>query len=109
MKNFINDGSYKPCPVCGSHLVNYNGYGFASIVCNYCGFAIHSDDIYNGEKCKKEWNMLSDIDKLIEMENAKIELANKNIKECNDTKKHFLDIKEQIRKRKEELSSINNE
>lgn len=48
----------KPCPFCGGEAVYHEGdetvWDF--IFCSECDFIIHADEVYAGDKLKREWN-----------------------------------------------------
>lgn len=106
MLNKIEKGLIKPCPVCGGQNIDWGGYRYPFLVCNYCGFEMYSQDEFATEKeYFKEWNKLSEIDTSIAIQDEHIEFAKRIIKECDDKKKFYISIKEKIAKGKKELTS----
>jgi hypothetical protein len=102
MKTQIQKGTLQPCPVCGSHNINWGGYYHVSLTCNNCGFEMYAfDDTATEEEYFKEWNLLNKIDTIIEGQDLQIEFAKKIVDLCKDKKTHYIWTKKKMEEARE--------
>ena len=105
MLNEIKKGTLTPCPVCGGDNIDWGGYRYISLQCNDCGFEMYpSDDFSSEQEYFDEWNMLNQIDTMIETQDKQIEFAKKIADKCADKKAHYNWTKARIVKAREKHS-----
>ena len=81
----------KPCPVCGSSDINWNGYYYVSLICKNCHFVMWPlNDFASEETDYEEWNNLDNLENAIKECKEKLQKAKEDNNEKQSTLRDLL-------------------